>query len=370
MSNPTFQITDLNEESDQKAWSDFVGDRHPVLGLGNILHRKTFGIKLWPVFFYRNNKVAGVALFEEVDFRFQEHSLEVSAFVRNLISLIKFLTRMRRIRLLLCGDKILDGALGFKFNKLYSEAEKTRLLLEASELVIAQPKVKRQYVLLKTGIKRYFQRPWIYVPTEESFSLDVRWETFEEYKSALKKKYRKRANSLLNKTDHLTVFEPTKDWWLQHLNELTSLYRTASQKYRFHFDHFKLESVTLHLERENACWRPFIYMDGDQIAGYYIAARKDEEFYIHLAIQRYRENSTYSVYHRMLLDMVKLGIENKVESVKFGRTAPVAKSSLGALPIETSIFLHSKRAWKRDFLNWLFSRTDFEPAEHRSPFDD
>ena len=369
MENLRYEISLLKEEKERSMWADFVGNEHPVLGIGNIDHRRSFGVKLWPVCFYKKDILVGVALFEEVEFRFQENSLEVSRFVINLISAIKFITRMNRIRLLLCGDKILDGALGFKFNNRIGEADKTNLLLDAGTALTKRKEIKQQYILLKTGEKRFFQRPWIYVPTEESFSLDIRWESFDDYRSDLKKKYRKRANSLLNKTNHLKVFEPTKEWWTQNLDKLTELYLIASKKYRFHFDHFDLSSVTNHLESENPCWRPFVYMDGDEIAGYFIAARKEKEYYIHLAIQRYRENSSYSVYHRMLLDMVKIGIEHKMTKVKFGRTAPVAKSSLGALPIETSIFLHSRKAWKRDFLNWLFSRTDFEPSELRNPFD-
>ena len=363
-----YRFTELETESEQREWDDFTGNRHPVLGLKIILHRKSYGVKLWPVIFYNAEKITGVALFEEVEFRFQESSLEVSSFVKNLISGIKFITGMRKIGLLLCGDKILDGSLGFKFNGTYSEAEKTKILLRAGTALISRKDVERQYILLKSGEKRYFQRPWIYVPTEESFCLDINWTSFDDYKSVLKKKYRKRASGLLNKTAHLKVFEPTQKWWKENLDKLTELYLIASKKYRFHFDHFNLESITVHLENENPCWRPFVYMDGDEIAGYFIAARKENEYYIHLAIQRYKEDSTYSVYHRMLLDMVKIGIEAKMTKVKFGRTAPIAKSSLGALPIETSIFLHSKRAWKRDFLNWLFSRTDFEPAELRNPF--
>lgn len=369
MDNCQFEIIALENELERDEWNEFVGDRHPVLNLGIIDHRRGFGVKLWPIAFRKNQKLEGVALFEEVEFRFQESSLEVSSFVKNLISAIKFITRMRKIRLLLCGDKILDGALGFKFNGGFSEVEKGRILLRSAEAVTNKKDVKRQYFLLKTGVKRYFQRPWIHVPTEESFCLDIRWDSFDDYKAALKKKYRKRAAGLLNKTAHLQVVEPTKEWWTANLDKLTELYLIASKKYRFHFDHFNLDSITVHLESESPCWRPFVYLDGDEIAGYFIAARKENEYYIHLAIQRYRENSTYSIYHRMLLDMVKLGIETKKDKVKFGRTAPIAKSSLGAVPIETSIFLHSKKSWKRFFLYWLFSRTDFEPSELRSPFN-
>ena len=364
-----FNISDLKDDSERQSWNDFVGNRHPVLSIENIDHRRSYGAHVHPVLFYKENKLAGVALFEEVEFRFQESSLEVSKFVRNVISAIKFLAGMRKIQLLLCGDKILDGALGFKFNEEFSEVEKAKVLLSSAEALTDKKEVKRQFVILKTGEKRYFQRPWIHVPTEESFSLDIVWETFDDYKTALKKKYRKRANGLLNKTNHLVVLEPTKEWWTENKDKLTELYLIASKKYRFHFDHFNLDTITAHLRNQNPCWRPFVYMDGDEIAGYFIAARKEEEFYIHLAIQRYKENSTYSIYHRMLLDMVKLGIENKKAKVKFGRTAPIAKSSLGAKPIETSIFLHSKKSWKRVFLFWLFSRTDFEPTELRNPFN-
>ena len=370
MVNLQFEITTLNSEKEKSEWADFVGDRHPVLGLGNIEHRKSFGTKLWSVIFRKDSKIAGVALFEEVTFTFQENSLDVSSFVKNLISAIKLVAGMRNIRLLLCGDKILDGALGFKFNTLYSEAEKTDFLLKSGIAITKKKGVKQQYILLKSGEKRFFQRPWIYVPTEESFCLDINWKSFDEYKSTLKKKYRKRANSLINRTSHLEVIEPTQEWWKSNLDKLTELYKIASQKYRFHFDHFDLNIVTNHLERENPCWRTYVYMDGNEIAGYFIAARKEDSYYIHLAIQEYRENSTFSVYHRMLVDMVKIGIEHKMKNVKFGRTAPIAKSSLGAIPVETSIFLHSKKSWKRDFLNWLFGRTDFEPAELRNPFEE
>jgi len=369
MAQLEFEISALKSEKETSEWSEFVGNRHPVLGLGNIEHRRGFGTKLWPVVFKKNNQIAGVALFEEVTFTFQENSLDVSSFVKNLISAIKFIAGMRNIRLLLCGDKILDGALGFKFNNLFSEVQKTEFLLKSGVAITKKKGVKQQYILLKSGEKRYFQRPWIFVPTEESFSLDIKWNSFEEYKSALKKKYRKRASSLLNKTAHLEIIEPSQEWWKSNIDKLTDLYRVASEKYRFHFDHFDLNIVTNHLERENACWRAYVYLDAGEIAGYFIAARKEDSYFIHLAIQRYRENSTYSVYHRMLVDMVKIGIEHGMKNVKFGRTAPIAKSSLGALPIETSIFLHSKKAWKRDFLNWLFERTDFEPTELRNPFD-
>ena len=128
MANLQFEITPLDSEKEKSEWSQFVGDRHPVLGLGNIELRRRFGTTLWAVVFRKNAKIAGVALFEEVTFTFQESSLDVSGFVKSLISVIKFAAGMRNIRLLLCGDKILDGALGFKFNNLFSEVEKTNFL--------------------------------------------------------------------------------------------------------------------------------------------------------------------------------------------------------------------------------------------------
>ena len=87
-----FEITTLNSEKEKSEWADFVGDNHPVLGLENIEHRKGFGTKLWSVIFRKDSKIAGVALFEEVTFTFQENSLDVSSFVKNFIDSFVFIS--------------------------------------------------------------------------------------------------------------------------------------------------------------------------------------------------------------------------------------------------------------------------------------
>ena len=77
----------------------------------------------------------------------------------------------------------------------------------------------------------------------------------------------------------------------------------------------------------------------------------------------------YSLYQRMMYDIIEFAIENHVKTVNIGRTATEIKSTLGAKPVENSFVIFSKNS----FMKWLleiYAKYIHKPTEYviRNPF--
>ena len=77
----------------------------------------------------------------------------------------------------------------------------------------------------------------------------------------------------------------------------------------------------------------------------------------------------YSLYQRMMYDIIEFGIHHKIQTINIGRTATEIKSTVGAKPIENSFVIFSKNK----LMNWVvktYAKYIHKPNQYtlRNPF--
>jgi hypothetical protein len=77
-------------------------------------------------------------------------------------------------------------------------------------------------------------------------------------------------------------------------------------------------------------FRVFGYFLGEKLIGYFTTIRNHHELEAHFLGFEPDLNREYHLYHNMLFDILKMGIEYGVKQVVYARTAMEIKSTLGA----------------------------------------
>jgi hypothetical protein len=81
------------------------------------------------------------------------------------------------------------------------------------------------------------------------------------------------------------------------------------------------------------------YWKYNEMVGFISFFKNQSQLELHLIGLDYANNTDDCVYQRILYDAIKHGIEEKFESIYFGRTASVIKSAVGAEPVPVFSFL-------------------------------
>jgi hypothetical protein len=77
----------------------------------------------------------------------------------------------------------------------------------------------------------------------------------------------------------------------------------------------------------------------------------------------------YSLYQRMMYDLIECGIQNQITTINIGRTATEIKSTVGAKPVENSFVIFSKN-WIMKSILKIYAKYIHHPSKYvlRNPF--
>ncbi len=181
--------------------------------------------------------------------------------------------------------------------------------------------------------------------------IDPNLQTLKDYFNQFSSKYRVRAQKVL-KNSHEIEFKtlnnyPSNDWISQ------------CGKLLYHSLQNKTIAIGQNLAELIHCYQKTL---GDQfkVHGYFLEGHLvgfisyiEEENHIHATHLGIDENLplTYSLYQRMMYDLIEYGILNQKHTINIGRTATEIKSTLGAVPIENSFVLFTKSKSLRFLMN-------------------
>jgi hypothetical protein len=82
----------------------------------------------------------------------------------------------------------------------------------------------------------------------------------------------------------------------------------------------------------------------------------------------YNLNKEYAIYQRILYDYVRIGIDYKLKSINFGRTASEIKSSIGAVPKELTMYVRHKKTIPNKLLKVFLQRVEPKSFKQKHPF--
>lgn len=149
------------------------------------------------------------------------------------------------------------------------------------------------------------------------------FSSWADYYAKLRANYRRRLNLLLN-TSNIELLESNCDNFTKQMYEqyLQVFNKSKDKLEKLSFDFFKNlpQNFILTTCKKN-----------DNIIGWNITVKYKDYFYFFLGGIDYKFNAENSTYLRLLANIVKQGIEQKVEYIDFGQTAEIPKLRMGGL---------------------------------------
>jgi hypothetical protein len=254
-------------------------------------------------------------------------------------------------KIMFCGNVFLSGEYGTFIKKGEDTNALFHELVKAIKVLMKETK-KLHAVFVKdfkeTSLPITDQlKDYKYIPMKVEpnmiIQLQPEWKSFDDYKSALKSKYRVKANKADSKSAKLTVKRFTAQEVEQYKSELQALYENTIANASFNAQILNLNTYTQLKETFGDQFIVKGYFLDDKLVGFLSAMRNQENFDAHFIGLDYSLNKQYAIYPRILNDYVRIGIQQQAKRINLGRTASEIKSTLGAKPQDLTCYIRHKQ---------------------------
>ena len=255
------------------------------------------------------------------------------------------------IRVLFCGNIFLSGEYG-TFLKIGEDKIDTFNAIAKGVNKLSKSTKKLSAIFIKdfedesrhiTDHLKSYDYTAMHVEPNMIITLKPEWHSFEDYISALKSKYRVKANRADAKSKILeTKFFSVKDI-KDYKKELQELYQNTIDNADFNAQILNLDT---YVNLKNAFENKFIvkgYFFENQLVGFLSAMQNESHLDAHFIGINYSLNKDFAIYPRILNDYIRLGINTKSTQINLGRTASEIKSTLGAVPKALTCYCKHKR---------------------------
>ena len=158
------------------------------------------------------------------------------------------------------------------------------------------------------------------------------FDSFEHYLNSLRSNYRYRYNKCFKKSSPLTLeyLEDNKDF----TEEMYDCYLQVYNKSKIRVEKLPIEFF------RGKYFKIFVLKNEEKVVGFGQMVENGTELIFEFVGVDYKYNNTYDTYHRILLEIVKYGIENNFKTIDFGQTADESKLKLGAKYTMLYAYLH------------------------------
>ena len=263
----------------------------------------------------KNNTPQALALVQIVDLSIDVilKNIKVSERIRQILNL--FFCK-DHIKIMFCGNVFLSGEHGISF------APGCDRKLIAVEIGTALDEIAKSIRPLHAIFIKDFQTSALeYTSSFEHFgfnnikvepnmmiTLKQDWTTFDEYKAALKSKYRVKANKADAKSELLELRVFSQNDIEFYKDELQNLYQNTIDNANFNAQVLDLNT---YIKLKNTYKDDFIvqgYFLNDKIVGFLSALVNKKNLDAHFIGLEYDLNKTYAIYPRILNDYLRLGL--------------------------------------------------------------
>lgn len=197
-------------------------------------------------------------------------------------------------------------------------------------------------------------------------NLNKDWQSFDNYLAALKTKFRVKAKKAISLSKEIKVEEVSTKTFDKLLKPMTELYLTVSEKAAFNLEEFRLKTYRDLKIKFGDQYILRSYSLNNKLIGFLSGVINEKSLDAHFVGIDYKLNRSHGIYQRMLYDYIQLGIEHKLETINFGRTASEIKSSVGAVPEHLTVYIRHKKTITNKFLRLFLQR--IQPTEFNQKF--
>jgi len=187
--------------------------------------------------------------------------------------------------------------------------------------------------------------------------LSLHFKSFDEYISSLRSDYRNRAKKVLKKSSKLQIrfIDNTKEFTDKHYQ----MYRNVQGKSRVRIETLSKEYFM------GEHFKVFVAEKDGGSVGFVQLLENGEELIFEFVGVDYTYNEEYSVYHRMLFEIIRYGIENGFKTIDFGQTADDIKLKLGSEYTYLYAALHHNVKPINWFCKKLAKYIEYKPVQTR-----
>ena len=284
---------------------------------------------------------------------------------------------------LLCGNSLVTGSHGFVFiNDVPREVcwgIVDHILHQLAKVLRARQGIRVRLLFVKDFFKPALKAFYMNTQTRVYHGFHAQpnmifhvlpgWKTFDDYIGALNSKYRVRVRRAFKKSKGVVKRELEVDDLVRYKDKIIKYYHDIADNASFNLfslnpDYFI--SVKTHL---GELYKIYGYFAEDQLIAFYSLMINGDEIEAHFLGYEEDVNKEKQLYLNMLLDMIALGIDLRVERIIFGRTAMEIKSSVGAEPYHVHFYLQYQNALINRMVPLVYGM--LEPDVHwvqRKPF--
>ncbi|HNE50847.1 MAG: peptidogalycan biosysnthesis protein [Chitinophagales bacterium] len=207
--------------------------------------------------------------------------------------------------------------------------------------------------------------------TEPDLFLQVRphWHSYTDYLNSLSSKYRIRANKVLAVSQDIEVKNLSLEEIKNHKKDITRLYTNVVNHVAFNMAALNIEFFEVAKKIYGSkCMLLGYYKNSVMVGFAFIFNVDDYMLHVHYIGLDYTINQQQKLYNRMLLDFVRMGIEQKKPTIHFGRTATEIKTTIGAYPVPLQAYIKMSNPMMNAVIPYILER--IKPPEYtiRNPF--
>lgn len=281
----------------------------------------------------------------------------------------------RKIHTIVCGNVFLSGNYGVLIKEGIPKGPVYKKIAQEIKTVHTQKKASvfffKDFVdqeLSAVSEVESCQFQSFAVAPNMRLKIRAAWTDFDQYKDALKSKYRVKVNKADKKSSALTVQSFNAEDIDTYRKELQQLYSNITDRALFKPINLEIETYRLLKIRFRESVLINTYWYENRIVGFATAFKVNNRLDAHFIGIEYSLNKQLSIYPRILNDYVRLGIQMKVEEVNFGRTSSEIKSTLGAIPEHLTCYVRHRRTVANLLFKPLVRQIKMEAYKQHTPF--
>ncbi len=338
--------------------------------------------------FYKESNPIGVAYCQISPFSVGESVMtededfkRYPCLVRAFGRIVRNLVAGKNRNLLICGNLLLTGEHGFHFQEMVDKATAFDLLEEA--LIMTQAGLESSGTNIdgifikdiaeahKAPVQVLVDRKFseIYFHPNMVLELKESWHSFDDYMNDISSKYKVRARKAFKSLEGIEKSKLTDQQIFSYQTRLYELYKAVVDNQDFNMVALS-EAYMPELKRQlGDQFNIYGYFLEGKLIGYYTTIDNHHELEAHFLGFEPELNRSYHIYHNMLFDILKLGIEKRVKKIVYARTAMEIKSTLGAEAHQMFCYIRASNRLTNKVLgpiiDYLKPSTDWVP---RNPF--
>ncbi|MFA8434614.1 MAG: hypothetical protein ACEPOZ_08875 [Marinifilaceae bacterium] len=331
---------------------------------------------------FKENSPIAIACLQIMDFSIQGivHDCEASkCFIRSVGDKKILVKGGKPLRILICGNAFVSGEHGLFIKEEYRNKQTIQELAQSLVLLPQSHHLQKPVnaIVVKDfntpslsvmGHLKQFGYHEFMVEPNMVLHLHPSWNSFENYLSFMKTKFRTKAKSAFKKSKELEIKNLTSDEITSLHTQLTDLYRSVEKKAEFNLGVLNLESYAKLKQQFGPDFILRSYWLNNEMVGFLSALVNHGDLDAHFIGLNYKLNKQYAIYQRILYDYVNIGIERKLSKINFGRTASEIKSTLGATPEELTCYARHKNPVSNRLVKPIFNYLRPTSWEQRMPF--